>query len=156
MPARGARSARGSAWDYLLQADNITADPQFLDVSAPDPFDWDLHLAAGSDLVDAGDPDLARRDPDNTIGDIGPFGGPGAGGWDLDWDGWYDWWHPGAYDPANDPARIGRTSWPSPAPPSAGGGPAEWSRLDLCIGCIGHRHPQQGRRDAGRPSSTGR
>ena len=88
--------------DYLSSSINIATEPGFLDVSAADPFDWDLHLAVGSDLIDAGDPNLAVRDPDTSYSDIGPFGGPGADGWDLDWDGWYSWWHPGVYDPIND------------------------------------------------------
>jgi hypothetical protein len=85
-------------------ATNVAGDPGFIDVSSADPFDWDLHLDPASPLVDAANPSLLLRDPDNTIGDIGPFGGPGAGGWDLDWDGWYEWWHPGPYDPVNDPS----------------------------------------------------
>jgi hypothetical protein len=90
--------------DPTAQADTFEGDPGFLDTSLADPLLWDLHLGATSPLVDAGDPSLAMRDPDNTASDIGPYGGPGAGGWDLDWDGWYEWWHPGVFDPITDPA----------------------------------------------------
>ena len=75
---------------------NISVDPEFLDITAADPLDWDLHLALTSPLVDAGDPSIL--DPDGSPSDIGGYGGPGAAEWDLDWDGYYEWWQPGEYD----------------------------------------------------------
>lgn len=76
---------------------NVSVAPGFLafdpavDVSA-----WDFHLTLGSPLVDAGDPTVL--DPDGSPSDIGAFGGPGAGSWDLDGDGDPEWWQPGLYD----------------------------------------------------------
>jgi hypothetical protein len=83
-----------------VEAGNISAEPQFLDVSDPDPLAWDVHLDPTSALVGAGDPDVV--DPDGSPTDIGAFGGPGAGGWDIDGDGYVLWWHPGPYDPVVD------------------------------------------------------
>jgi hypothetical protein len=48
----------------------VEADPQFVD--SPD----DLHLASGSPLRDAGDPDGDRQDVDGSRNDIGIYGGP--------------------------------------------------------------------------------
>jgi hypothetical protein len=75
---------------------NVAANPEFLDVSATSPMDWDLHLDAGSPLIDAGSTLLF--DPDGSTSDMGAYGGPSASGWDLDGDGFYEWWSPGAYD----------------------------------------------------------
>jgi predicted outer membrane repeat protein len=91
---------------------NISVDPEMLNFTHWDPWEWDLHLATGSPLLDAGDP--AGTDPDGSTADIGLFGGDLAGSWDLDSDGFPWWWLPGSYednlllDPAfNDPA----TGW---------------------------------------------
>jgi len=75
---------------------NVSIDPEFLDASGNNPFAWDLHLAGPSPLVDAGDPGLL--DLDGSVSDIGAYGGPNAGGWDLDGDGYFEWWMPGIYD----------------------------------------------------------
>jgi hypothetical protein len=80
---------------------NIAADPEFLDQGPASAVDWDLHLGAGSALVDAGDP--AQEDPDGGSPDIGAFGGSLGDGWDLDGDGFPLWWQPGPYDPATYP-----------------------------------------------------
>lgn len=80
---------------------NIAVDPEFLDTTASDPVDWDLHLALTSPLVDAGDPTLL--DPDGSPSDIGAFGGPDADLWDLDGDGYPSWWQPGPYNYATYP-----------------------------------------------------
>ncbi len=80
---------------------NISVDPQFLDTTAPDPLDWDLHLDLASPLIDAGEPSIL--DPDGSPSDIGAYGGPNAEFWDLDWDGFPLWWQPGAYDHATYP-----------------------------------------------------
>ena len=82
---------------------NISADPLYLDTSSPYAMLWDLHLDVGSPLIDAGDPSLL--DPDGSPSDIGAFGGPGAGSFDLDWDGYPMWWQPGPYDHATYPAQ---------------------------------------------------
>lgn len=75
---------------------NLSADPGWLDVTGDRPLAWNLHLAAGSPLVDAGDPALS--DPDGGRSDLGAWGGPVADGWDLDGDGYPNWWQPGPYD----------------------------------------------------------
>jgi hypothetical protein len=80
---------------------NISVDPLFLDISSPDPLDWDLHLDLSSTLIDAGDPTIL--DPDGSPSDIGAFGGPNAASWDLDRDGFPLWWQPGPYDSATYP-----------------------------------------------------
>ncbi len=88
--------------DPAGQMGNLAVDPQYRDLTSADPLDWDLHLAAASDLVDAGDP--AIPDPDGGRSDIGGFGGPDAGVWDLDGDGHPSWWQPGGYDFGTYPA----------------------------------------------------
>jgi len=57
---------------------NVSVDPGYTDVSSTDPMDWDLTLATGSDLIDAGDPTIL--DTDGSTSDIGATGGP-----DADW-----------------------------------------------------------------------
>jgi len=57
----------------------LAVAPDYRDVSSPDPRGWDLTLAPGSRLVDAGDPMV--MDADGSPTDIGAFGGPGGGGW---------------------------------------------------------------------------
>jgi hypothetical protein len=80
---------------------NVSVDPGFLDTSDADPANWDLHLAATSPQIDACTP--ALLDPDGGAADIGAYGGPHAGSWDLDQDGWSEWWLPGLYDAATSP-----------------------------------------------------
>jgi len=80
---------------------NISVPPEFLDITAADPLDWDLHLALTSPLIDAGAP--SALDPDGSPSDIGAYGGPGSATRDLDWDGYFEWWLPGPYDPATSP-----------------------------------------------------
>ena len=80
---------------------NISVFPGFAEVDLPNPLLWDFHLAAASLVVGMGDP--ALPDPDGGPGDMGIYGGPGAGGWDLDDDGYFEWWLPGPYDPATSP-----------------------------------------------------
>jgi outer membrane protein OmpA-like peptidoglycan-associated protein len=69
---------------------NIQVTPGFMDVAA-----WDVHLDPVSLLVDAGEPSIS--DPDGSASDIGAYGGPGAGGFDLDFDTYFEWWQPGDY-----------------------------------------------------------
>jgi hypothetical protein len=54
-------------------AGNLAVDPVFSAAG-----DW--RLDAASPLVDAGDPDPARADPDGSINDLGAYGGP-RGDW---------------------------------------------------------------------------
>ncbi len=75
---------------------NVSVDPALLATADPDPLAWDLHLSTSSPLVDAGDPTLL--DPDGSPSDIGAYGGPAAGSFDLDDDGYPEWWQPGGYD----------------------------------------------------------
>ncbi len=56
----------------------ITEEPGYVDVTGTDPEVWDLHLASGSALVDAGDPGLS--DEDGSTSDVGAYGGPN-GAW---------------------------------------------------------------------------
>jgi predicted outer membrane repeat protein len=80
---------------------NLAADPLFLDTAHPNPRWWDLHLEPSSLLVDA----ASDVDPDGSPGDIGLYGGPDAGGFDLDGDGFFEWWQPGPYDPVSYPVQ---------------------------------------------------
>jgi len=81
---------------------HLSVDPQFLDYDpAAAAADWDLHLAVGSPLIDAGW--VLRRDPDGGRSDIGAYGGARADDWDLDRDGAPSWWHAGPYDEEADP-----------------------------------------------------
>ncbi|MBI5498627.1 MAG: right-handed parallel beta-helix repeat-containing protein [Deltaproteobacteria bacterium] len=91
--ATGDVSGPVASWD---DGTNLSADPLYLSTSGESPLAWDLHLAPDSPLVGAGDP--AVLDPDRNRSDIGAWGGPGAGDWDLDGDGYRSWWQPGAYD----------------------------------------------------------
>jgi predicted outer membrane repeat protein len=81
---------------------NISGAPLFMDTTASESWDWDLHLQASSPCVDAGDP--ALQDPDGGISDMGAYGGLDAGGFDRDLDGAPDWWQPGPYDAGTYPA----------------------------------------------------
>ena len=80
---------------------NVSVEPALLDLSSSDPADWDLHLAADSPLVDAGD--STATDPDGSTADIGAYGGMEAGDRDLDGDGYPEWWQPGPYDAGSYP-----------------------------------------------------
>ena len=80
---------------------NFEADPEFLDVTSPTAADWDLHVATSSPTID-GSPDYLT-DPDGTLGNLGAYGGPLAGEWDLDGDGWFGWWLPDPYSTATSP-----------------------------------------------------
>lgn len=82
-------------------APETSKGPIFLAASPAKTGAWDLHLTATSPLKDAGDPSI--KDPDGSPSDIGAYGGPGAGGWDLDGDGSPAWWRPGPYNPKTSP-----------------------------------------------------
>ncbi len=100
--------------DAMAHSSMISVDPLLLDTVPVEAVDWDLHLSAVSPLIDAGsedpdddgvlygnDPD--DPDPDGSRSDIGAYGCPGAGSWDLDGDGYSEWWQPGEYDVATYP-----------------------------------------------------
>ena len=57
----------------------LSVPADYVDTSSEDPRDWDLRLAEGSALIDAGDP--ALLDPDESRSDVGAYGGPGASHW---------------------------------------------------------------------------
>ncbi len=80
-----------------LGASNVTVEPGFLAYDEEGK-PADLHLALSSPLIDAGDPDVS--DPDGTVSDIGIYGGPDGGGWELDGDGYPDYYWPGAFEDA--------------------------------------------------------
>ena len=66
---------------------NTTDQPDFVDYTYDgDCGNDDLHLAHGSDLIDAGDPSIT--DVDGTTSDIGAYGGPDAPIEDHDGDGY--------------------------------------------------------------------
>ena len=88
-------------YDWTGEFGNLGIAPGFLSVPAGDGAAWDLHLTAGAVTVDAGNPGIL--DPDGSRSDMGAYGGPGAGSWDLDRDGYPEWWLPGPYDPATSP-----------------------------------------------------
>ena len=75
-------------------AGNVSVNPGFVSWSeAMDPSTWDLHLAPGSALIDAGDASLV--DPDGSPSDIGAYSGPTVDFSyydDADLDGLYDGW----------------------------------------------------------------
>lgn len=75
---------------------NISESPRFQSSSDSDPTNWDYHLDSDSPMIDRGSTSL--EDPDESLSDIGAYGGPGAALWDLDWDGYPEWWQPGEYD----------------------------------------------------------
>ncbi|MCB9779059.1 MAG: hypothetical protein H6742_10890 [Alphaproteobacteria bacterium] len=68
-----------SLTDWTGTDGNLSVTPGFVDVSSGTATDWDLQLASGSALIDAGDP--AILDPDDSTSDIGAYGGPGAADW---------------------------------------------------------------------------
>lgn len=74
-------------WDPEVIASVLSVDPGFVSTSGP-PSTWDVHLAPGSPLINAGTP--ALRNPDGSVSDIGAWGGPGA-----DWSYYCD--RPGSY-----------------------------------------------------------
>ena len=82
---------------------NTDGDPNFNQTVLPDPMDWDVHLGETSALIDAGSPSV--DDPDASRSDMGAYGGPGGGGWDLDLDRFYSWWQPGEYDAVTYPGQ---------------------------------------------------
>ncbi len=82
---------------------NTAATANFNQTVLPDPMDWDVHLGETSALIDAGSPSL--DDPDGSRSDMGAFGGPAAGEWDLDLDGYPSWWQPGEYDVGTYPGQ---------------------------------------------------
>ncbi|GDX79554.1 hypothetical protein LBMAG42_13650 [Deltaproteobacteria bacterium] len=59
--------------------DNIEGTPAYTDVSSPSALDWDLTLGAGSDLRNAGDPEI--DDADGSRSDIGSRGGSSGDAW---------------------------------------------------------------------------
>ena len=54
---------------------NLFVDPEFVDYQGNAQTN-DFHLAGGSPLIDAGDPDPAWNDTDTSRSDMGCFGGP--------------------------------------------------------------------------------
>ena len=60
-----------SGWTNML-----AVNPDYTDTTATDPADWDMSLATGSALIDAGDPSIL--DTDGSTSDVGSHGGPNA------------------------------------------------------------------------------
>ena len=65
----------GSAFDPIGSDGNLDVAPGYTSTSGG-PAAWDLTLASGSALIDAGSPSL--EDPDGSVSDIGAYGGPEA------------------------------------------------------------------------------
>jgi MYXO-CTERM domain-containing protein len=68
---------------------NVATNPSFVTFADDGAHADDLHLAAGSPVIDAGDPSLL--DADGSVSDMGAYGGPKGGDWDAlddDVDGW--------------------------------------------------------------------
>lgn len=68
----------GTACTGVVEGTVVEGVPSFEDTTAAAAYDWNLHPAAHSDSVDAGDPDCV--DTDGTRCDLGAFGGP-LGSW---------------------------------------------------------------------------
>jgi len=62
-----------------IEVGELSTDPGYVDTTGADPSAWDLTLATGSDLIDAGDPSIS--DPDGSRSDVGAHGGPGGDHW---------------------------------------------------------------------------
>ena len=60
----------------------------------------DVRLSSLSPLIDSGDNTIL--DPDNTVSDVGAWGGPNADNWDLDGDGFAAKWEGDTYVPSLD------------------------------------------------------
>ena len=57
----------------------LAVDPSYTATTDPDAINWDLTLATGSGLIDAGDSSIL--DADGTTSDVGAMGGPDGGNW---------------------------------------------------------------------------
>ena len=78
----------GGALSAFPGAHSLSADPMFSDYTDDGDCENDaLTPAAGSPLIDAGDPGLL--DPDGSTSDLGASGGPEANVFDADEDGFY-------------------------------------------------------------------
>ena len=89
-------NAVGGIADPIGIDGNIAEDPAFLNDLLPGTHLWDVHLGTGAVPVGSGNPTLTN--PDGTPADMGAYGGPYAGDFDLDLDGYPEWWQPGPYD----------------------------------------------------------
>ncbi|MCK6528474.1 right-handed parallel beta-helix repeat-containing protein [Myxococcota bacterium] len=71
----------GADWTGMAAGPtDISVDPLFVAFDAAgDGWDDDLRLSAGSPCIDAADDSLAYQDPDETVGDLGAWGGPESG-----------------------------------------------------------------------------
>ncbi len=69
-------SPRGSSLLLTDYSGVAVVEPTFEDALDPDPWNWDLRLLSGTDLVDQGDP--FKSDPDGSDCDPGAYGGPEA------------------------------------------------------------------------------
>lgn len=68
----------GSAVDLTGSSGNISGDPMFVNWTNDSVDNDDLHLAAGSPSIDAGNPGAAWYDADGTPNDQGAYGGAGS------------------------------------------------------------------------------
>jgi hypothetical protein len=66
---------------------SVVADPRFVASSTGEWEEADYRLEAGSPAIDAGASGSGQADPDDSRPDLGAWGGPRAGAWDLDGDG---------------------------------------------------------------------
>ena len=77
----------GDLSDAAKGANAVDDAPNFVDWTADDTCNDDLHLDVGSAAIDAGDDDPLRNDLDGTRNDIGAYGGGDAPDDDVDDDG---------------------------------------------------------------------
>ena len=70
------KTAGQTYYTPCMEGSFSTDDPAYVD---PTSGNWDLTLSSGSDLIDAGDPDV--DDADGSRSDIGAMGGPGGDDW---------------------------------------------------------------------------
>lgn len=97
--------AAGTLGNLAAAPGSLATDPALVDYSLDgDPDDDVLVLRRDSPLVDAGDP--AILDPDGSVSDIGPWGGPGVEVEDADGDGWDSWLDCDDADPAVHPGAA--------------------------------------------------
>lgn len=93
--------------NLTVGATDVQADPRLV---GPADGVWTFasaHLALGSPAIDAGNPQL--KDADGGPADIGPFGGPDGGSFDLDGDGLPGWFWPGAF--ATPPSGVSASGY---------------------------------------------
>lgn len=81
----------------ILDSDSFSLEPGFLAYGG-DEMPFDYHLGVNSPLQDAGSALPSYFDLDGSRNDIGAYGGPGGGGFDLDLDSYPSYFWVGGYN----------------------------------------------------------